>query len=84
MELAALEVNVEPRITSYLRNSFNVKEEKKQRNNKRPIKKDNVKEKEQRSIFNTFRAIKDTTSIKQTQEAIKESRDYKAPLELEI
>lgn len=29
----------------------------------------------QKSIFNIFKAIKDTTPIKQTQEAIKKRRD---------
>lgn len=69
-------MNVQPRITIYLRNSFNIKEKNKQTNNKGPIKnRDNAKENEQKSIFNICRAIKDTASIKQTQEAIKRSRD---------
>lgn len=46
----------------------------KQTNNKGPIKRqnrDNAKENKRKSIFNIFRAIKDTASIKQTQGAIK-------------
>lgn len=76
LELPALNVNVQSRITIHLRNLSNIKEKNKQTNNKGPIKnRDDAKENKQKSIFNIFRAIKDTTPIKQTQEAIKKSRD---------
>ena len=67
-------MNVQPRITIYLRNASTIKEKNKQTSKKVPIKhRDNAEENKQKSIFNIFKAIKDTISIKQTQEAIKKN-----------
>lgn len=81
--MSALNVNVQPRITIYLRNASNIKEKNKQTSKKGPIKhRDNAEENKQKSIFNIFRAIKDTTSIKQTQEAIKEINGLERALKI--
>ena len=53
----------------HLRNTSTIKEKNKQTSKKVPIK-HNAEENKQKSIFNIFKAIKDTISIKQTQEAI--------------